>query len=460
MGKSILTFDQIEILTKKSDAGHSDNDWLFITWFVNDQLIRTDKLPLVNQNGSRVLESGDHLMAVSSEVNCADTDLVTASFVVMNLGAYEWNEQIEAAGKIAAELAEGLATVYLAAVQLVIENSGLPAAEIFASGIEKLSPVIVDSVGAFIEDVFVPGLEELVAGILQIIGRPNCNGPVFHDIAVFKPKQPEPPVTLWKTYTASSVSGCGSPARTSTHFTLDRDLDFVPQFPVTPPPQYGVAPSVNESPANWLGSWAEDPATPNPVIFVTIERSAIASGLFAITIAEQIDPRFHLRFETKADPLAPVSGLHLKPFTQNLPGTIQPWSSHAVSPGGLQVFAATLSSDAFDFSAADLRLTDPKNPKPPEPLLALDWKRPFKPGIPLTPDKSSVAERFAPGGFESSLLFEIADGFRLKDRDITLAFYNVLANGQVVSRALRYIRGATSAYTRADWMLARWKPVV
>jgi hypothetical protein len=458
MGKSILTFDQIEILTKKSDASHSDNDWLFITWFVNDQLIRTDNIPLVNQSGSQILESGDHLLPVSSEVICSDTDLVTASFVVMNLGSYDWNEQIEAAGKIAANLAEGLAGIYLAAVQLVIANSGLPAAQVFAAGIEELTPVIVDSAGAFIEDVFIPGLQEMVSGILQILDRPNCNGPVFHDLAVFKPRQPEPSITLWKTYTANSMSGCGSPAKTSTHFTLDRDLDFVPQFPNTPPPQYGVAPSVNESPDNWLGMWAEDPLLPFPLIHVSIAHSLMASGLFTISITEKIDPRFNLIFETKADPISPRSGLQLKPYVKNVPGTIQPWSSHPVSPGGLQVFAAKLSSDISSFSAADTRHLNLENPPPPEPLIALTWKRPFKAGIPLTIDKGSVAETFVPGGFETALFFEIVDGFYLKDRDITLAFYNVLANGQVVGRALRYLRGATTAYTRADWMLARWKP--
>ncbi len=458
MGKSILTFDQIEILTKKSDADHSDNDWLFVTWFVNDQLIRTDKIALVNQNGSRILESGDHLLAVSSEVACSDTDLVTASFVVMNLGSYDWNEQIEAAGKIAAKLAEGLTAVYIKAVQLVIENSGLPAAKIFSAGIEEISPVIVDSVGAFIEDVFVPGLEELVSGILQILGRPNCNGPVFYDLAIFKPKQPEPPVTFWKTYTASSMSGCGNPAKTSAHFTLDRDLDFVPQFPNTPPPQYSLVPSVNESPANWLGQWAEDPLLPHPLIHISIAPSLTASGLFTISITEKIDPRFNLVFETKADPVAPISGLHLHPYIKNVPGTIQPWSSHPVSPGALQVFAAKLSPAFSGLAFASNPHLDLKDPQPPAPLIALTWKRPFTGGIPLTVDKASVAEAFVPGDSEISVFFEIADGFRLKDRDITLVFYNVLANGQVVSRALRYLRGATIAYTRADWMLAHWKP--
>ena len=41
---------------------------------------------------------------------------------------------------------------------------------------------------------------------------------------------------------------------------------------------------------------------------------------------------------------------------------------------------------------------------------------------------------------------------------ITLAFYNVISNNQPVARALRYLRGAKGAYTRADWMLILLDP--
>jgi hypothetical protein len=459
MGKCNLSFDQIEILTKKSDSDHSDNDWLFITWFVKDQLIRNDKIPLVNQNGSRIIESGDHLLPVSSEVVCEDTDLVTASFVVMNLGSYDWNEQIEAAGKIASKIAEGIAAAYVKAAQFVVANSGLPLAQVFSAGIEAVSPVIVDSVGAFVEDVLVPGFETIVEGVLLILGRPNCNGPVFHDIAVFKPKEPEPALTLWQVYTADSKTGCGSPAKTSVHFTLDRDLDFVPQFPNAPPPQFDLVPSVNESPDNWLGRWAEDPLSPYPRIHVSVARSTAASGLYSVSVREEIDRRFNLVFEAKADPIAPRA-LQLLPYSGNVFGEVQPWHSHPVSPGALQVFSNKLSAIRSRFSVAGGQLAAVKNSEPPQALVALTWKRPFTGGTPLTLAKSGVAGTLVGGGPNPAYFLEVADGFRFKDRDVTLAFYNLISGGQVVGRALRYLRGATPSFTRADVMLAPWSPTL
>jgi len=465
MGKCILTFDQIEILNKKSDSEHSDNDWLFITWFVKNQIVRTDKIPLVNQNGSRMINSGDHLLPTSSEVACEDTDPVTAAFVVMNLGSYDWNEQIEAAGKIASKFAEGAAEAYLKAVKFVLENLGQFGADPTVAGFSKFvaehfdefAPAIKDSVGAFIEDVLVPLFEEIVAEVLLILGQPNCNGPVFHDIAVFRnPTWPEPPLTLWNVYTADSMSGCGDPAKTSVHFTLDRDLDFVPQFPNTPPPLYVYIPSVNESPSNWIGQWANDPISPTPLIKVEVASSTTASGLFSVTVEEKVDKRFNIVFEAKADPISPIT-LQLLPYSGDVPGAIQPWFSKPVSPGALQVFGAKFSPATSGSSAAGSSPLTLEKPEPVEPYIALTWKRPFSGGTPLTFAKGAAAESFIPGGSETSLFLEIADGFRIKDRDVTLAFYNVLANGQVVGRALRYIRGATTAYTRADWMLAKWK---
>jgi hypothetical protein len=463
MGKCTLTFDQIEILNKKSDSDHSDNDWLFITWFVKNQVVRTDKIPLHNQNGSRILDSGDHLLPVSSEVACEDADAVTAAFIVMNFGSYDWNEQIDAAGKVANKFAQVAAEVYLQAAKIVLENLGHFGANPILAGFalllaqhwDELSKAVKDLIGTFLEDVLVPVLGEVVEAISVIFGRPNCNGPVFFDFAVFKnPTWPEPPLTLWKVYTAGSKSGCGSPAKTSVQYSLDRYIDFVPQFPTAPPPQFGLVPSANESPSNWLGAWAEDTLVQDPLTFVSIAPSTTASGVFVVSVSEEIDRRFNLVFETKADAISVSSALLLPRYRDNVPGTVHPWSSHAASPGALKVFTK-LPGGGSGFRDASSSPSCVEDPRPVERYLALTWKRPFTAGTPLTFAKSAIVEAFVPGGSETSLLFEIADGFRIKDRDITLAFYNVLENGGLIGRALRYIRGATPAYTRADWMLVK-----
>ena len=87
MAKCILHFDQIEIISKKSDAAHSDNDWLIVHWFVGTDLKESHTIPLKNTSGSTILESGQTLQPLSLEVACVDADLVTAVFQIVNLGS-------------------------------------------------------------------------------------------------------------------------------------------------------------------------------------------------------------------------------------------------------------------------------------------------------------------------------------------------------------------------------------
>src|SRR5207249_7076267 len=125
-----------------------------------------------------------------------------------------------------------------------------------------------------------------------VFGRPNCNGDVFHDVVLFKPFEPTAPESWSRDYTASSVSGCGTPAKTHVVYTRERLWDAVPQFPNTPPPKTEAAPSQGAPAASWLGRWAEDPMTPTPIIVVVIRPSHTASGSFEVEIVEQVDRRF------------------------------------------------------------------------------------------------------------------------------------------------------------------------
>jgi hypothetical protein len=134
MGSCILTFDQMQILTKKSDSRHSDNDWLIVTWFVGPDNVRTDKVPLRNQAGSVVLDSGDTIQPVSLSVDCADGDLVTATFEVVNLGSTDFSDQVQAVADIGKEISETVTKIYLKAAEEIVRY-GVPLGRVFADGI-------------------------------------------------------------------------------------------------------------------------------------------------------------------------------------------------------------------------------------------------------------------------------------------------------------------------------------
>ena len=208
MGKCILSFDQIEIVEQKSDGRYSDNDWMMITWFVDDKVIRTDKFPLLSLNGGVGLKSGDGITPFTSEVDCLDDDIVTAAYNVVNLGSTDLSDQADAAAQIANNVSQALTQAYLKAVEVYLEYfSDIPFSSLLADQIADFAPDIVSTVGAAYTDVIVPLLNDLIQEIQILIGRPNCNGDVFHDVAVFKPGQPVPDSTSGTKYTAASVNG-------------------------------------------------------------------------------------------------------------------------------------------------------------------------------------------------------------------------------------------------------------
>src|SRR5215475_4033182 len=96
MGKCIFSFDKIELLNQKSDTNHSDNDWLSMTWSINDK-VYSKTISLRNIAGTQVLHSGDVLSPFQDYVVCNNTDTVIVTYSVINLSSYDWGEQAEAA---------------------------------------------------------------------------------------------------------------------------------------------------------------------------------------------------------------------------------------------------------------------------------------------------------------------------------------------------------------------------
>jgi hypothetical protein len=222
MTSAILDIDQMHIVRKKSDNDHSDNDWLIVSWFVGGTLVRTDTQALLNDTAapSVILETGHGIHPVSSQVSCTDDDLVTASILVVNLGSTDYSQQVNAAGQIAKSVSQELAKVYLrVAEEYVKANPEIPLNEVWAWAIHELSPIIVDSVGAAWDDIILPAVNAIVEELQILLGTPNCNGEVFHDLVVFQPSEPGAPQTWGQTYRAPRVTGCGSAAATVVVYT-------------------------------------------------------------------------------------------------------------------------------------------------------------------------------------------------------------------------------------------------
>ena len=477
MGTCIIHFNQIEIINKKSDNAHSDSDWMIVHWFTNSGLKQSHTFPLINTAGSTFLNSGQLLQPFSLQMSCADSELVTVVFQIVNLGSFDAGQQAAAVTQIAQKGAEAFAAVYLKAVQLVVANSGLPLANVFADGIDKLTPVIIDSVGAAFEDVITPVISELADFFAGIFGRPNCNGDVLHDVAIFKPSQPWPPLSMSKVYTASALSGCGSPAKTAVQLTLERWLDAVPLFPPGPAPKIETSPGIGITADAWLGTWAEDPYTATPRIIVRISRSLAASGTYKAEVDEYIDRRFDIKFEAKKDLLTPKEKMVLPLVGDDVFGTLRPWITGTFTrPKLLPILVQSTRDDADATTALAESLLPQMTYVPDEKGIVaashvrtsvsfrLEWGPPIDPPHPEPPVGGA---QIGPSRFElqpdydfTGLLgHEMVPIFDLSEFGVYLGLYSFKHNGKVIGYGVRYMRNETWSFTRADVMLVKWNPL-
>lgn len=482
MGKCVLSFDQIEIINKKSDTSHSDNDWMVITWFVADKIVRTDKFPLYNTRGSVVLDSGDAIAPFTSEVDCPDDKVAIATYSIVNLGSSDYSDQVNAIGGIAEDISQEVAKAYLKAVELYFKYGddvpGLPAAPepfatLLADAVDAISPYIVKEVGAVFEDVIIPLLNDLVNELNVLLGHPNCNGDVLQDVVIYAPAAPD--VSMQKIYQASSKTGCGSPARTRVNLTVHRELDPQMQFANTPPPQVDTVPSVSAD--GWVGSWAEDSTTPVPIITIMISPSQKSTGQLAVRINEHVDPRFDVRFVAAADPVQPhKTGVF--PFTGNVFGTVRPWVNHPLTPTELSVAAVSKrlspkATPAVPVSAARGKIAKKMaqarttgqalanktiTKQPVEKFVfRLGWKNSVPlAGPSLVPIKTGVAGL---GGSAVQKMMQDASVIELPAQGVTLALYQFQVAGNGIGYGVRYMRAQSLSFTLADVMLVNWDPL-
>ena len=452
MGRCVLEFERIQILFKKSDNAHQDNDFLFVNWFVGPNHVHTDPIKLQNLAGNPSLDVGDMLQPVKVEVPCADGDLVTASFLIVNLGSTDTSDQVAAAAEIGKQVSEKLTELYLKAAEEVVRNSGIPLSQVFADGIDKVAPAIVDTVGAAWDDVIVPLVDDVIDLFRKILGVPNCNGDVLHDIVVFKPSEPVAP-ELWTapTYTASAKSGCGTPATTSVTYARERIIDGLPDFGTPPPPATEIVPVRGGSMADWIAVWVSDPdpksTTGGPDIVVSIEASRAASGSLAANITEHVDWRFNAEFDGGGDVLFP----HTRPvfkFLGTIPASVRPFYNPTLTPGELTLRTGTVGP--VPRGAGVPAATPHASLSQLSQALGLTWQRSSLSGggVPL---KSLFTD---PAGGVATDLMDAVDTITIPSQGVMLCLYEIRQNGRTVAHLLRYIRQENTLYTRADWLLA------
>lgn len=230
MGKCILHFDRIEIIDRKDGTACADNDWMIVHWFVGRDGRQLQVLPLANASGSPRLQAGDTLRPLSLEVDCQDDDLVTAVYQIVNLGAHDARAQGRLAGAIARQATEALTQAYVEAAEFVVENSGAPMDRVSGNDFDEVQAVIMDAIAAAFEEAIIPSLYSLPGGDAGPVGQRNGRVDLLHDIAVFAPAKPMPPL---RTQTRTYTSDCGQ-IRIAIQLTLERRLRAVPWLPSEP----------------------------------------------------------------------------------------------------------------------------------------------------------------------------------------------------------------------------------
>jgi hypothetical protein len=452
MGRCVLEFERIQILFKKSDNAHQDNDFLFVNWFVGPNHVHTDPIKLQNLAGNPSLDVGDMLQPVKVEVPCADGDLVTASFLIVNLGSTDTSDQVAAAAEIGKQVSEKLIELYLKAAEEVVRNSGIPLSQVFADGIDKVAPAIVDTVGAAWDDVIVPLVDDVIDLFRKILGVPNCNGDVLHDIVVFKPSEPVAP-ELWTapTYTASAKSGCGTPATTSVTYSRERIIDGLLDFGTPPPSATEIVPVRGGSMADWIAVWVSDPdpksTTGGPDIVVSIEASRAASGSLAANITEHVDWRFNAEFDGGGDVLFPHTRSVMQ-FLGTIPASVRPFYNPTLTPGELTLRTGTVGP--VPRGAGVPAATPHASLSQLSQALGLTWQRSSLSGggVPL---KSLFTD---PAGGVATGLTDAVDTITIPSQGVMLCLYEIRQSGRTIGHLLRYIRQENTLYTRADWLLA------
>jgi hypothetical protein len=171
----IFRVNTVEVRTQKSDNDHSDSDWLsFIISIGNPTTKNVRTFSETPHNIAGNVKSGGMVGGGSTQpLVVEDNEIVTITYLIMNLGSSDAEEQFAQAVKVTNKVVQIAAPIIGAAIGLYLGDPK----QGFEVG-KKIAVAVGDAV-AGLSDVF---------DFLGIhFGPPNCNGEVLRDTLVYQP---------------------------------------------------------------------------------------------------------------------------------------------------------------------------------------------------------------------------------------------------------------------------------
>ena len=213
----VFKVDSVEIRKQKADNDHSDSDWLSIIVSVGNPItknVQTFSTQPIHIEGN--IKTGNVIAGnfVSDPFIAEDSDLVTVTYLLMNLGSSDAEEQFAQAVKVTNQVVGIVAPIAGAVIGFWLFGQPGEGFEV-GTKIAKAVDTAIDT----LSDVF---------DFLGIhFGPPNCNGEVFHDTLTYPPGALAQAVNhpASREYTGPQEEGrCGGAPESKVNFTVLRPV--------------------------------------------------------------------------------------------------------------------------------------------------------------------------------------------------------------------------------------------
>lgn len=172
----VFGIDRVDVRRQKADGGHSDSDWLSIVVTIGDPVTKNVMtLPAKLHHVEGSMKTGDSIVGpfLTDPFVVKDTDIVTVTYVITNLGSSDAEEQFAQAVKVTNKVVQIVGPVAGAAIGLFFgaPGEGFKVGQQIAKGVDTAIAVLGDAFDFL-------GIH---------FGPPNCNGEVLHDTLTFQP---------------------------------------------------------------------------------------------------------------------------------------------------------------------------------------------------------------------------------------------------------------------------------